>query len=849
MRVLAGAAVLALGALASAPRPMRAQGRDTVVVPGPEYEAGGLWRTLFGRSYRDLWTVPTRVPFLDLSSFAGGLTPTERGGGNQTASLRFRGADGKEYAFRSLNKRQASANAPGLRGTFVGRVLQDQVSSQAPTGLVAAGGLMEATGALHAPPRIFVMPDDPRLGEFRAEFAGMVGTVEERPDAPFGGAAEIEGTEDFLDALEDDPANQLAAREFLRIRLLDLVMGDWDRHGDQYRWARFDTGGMHLWRPIPRDRDYVFVDYDGLAIDVARIMAPKAVRFDPRIGHVRGLALQGIDLDRRLLGGLDRAAWDSAVAYVQAGLTDVRIAESVGRIPAEHCALRCSYFQSRLKARRDRLPEAAARLYALLAPEAEVHATDVTDRVLVDRAGDAVTVRIFAGADTSGTPYFRRRFVRAETREVRVWMHGGADLAEVRGRGGPLVRILGGGGDDRMEDRGTGGRTVFYDDRGQNAFVRGAETVVDTRSYTPDAEAPAVHARLAEPGGGEPRDWGGSTSLAAPYADFRPYMGLVLGFGPTSERHGFRRTPFATKSYARVMWAPEHTRFGVEAYGARTVTGGARIQSLFLRASELEGTLHYGYGNDTRRSETERAIVRERQVLVEPGFTVPLSRSFALHAFGVARYTDPEVRAGSPAALDGVTGTEPYLALGARGGFTWDRRDDAAYPRRGAMVTLDAAGFPGLGRDTFLGEGDEGAFYRTRGLATAYLSAGRGPVLALRAGGEAAGGAYPLQYAAQLGGSRSLRGYEVARYAGDRSAFGSAEVRTVLARANLGVRGDLGALAFVDAGRVWYDGESEGGLHTATGGGLFFRYQTLAASAVYAAGERGRLYLRLGLPF
>jgi hemolysin activation/secretion protein len=148
-----------------------------------------------------------------------------------------------------------------------------------------------------------------------------------------------------------------------------------------------------------------------------------------------------------------------------------------------------------------------------------------------------------------------------------------------------------------------------------------------------------------------------------------------------------------------------------------------------------------------------------------------------------------------------------------------------------------------------LGVGVEGGFYRTRALASAYLSAGRGPVLALRAGGEAAGGEFPLQYAAQLGGSRSIRGYETARFAGDRAAFGSAELRTVLMRANLGVRGDLGALAFVDAGRVWYGGESEGDLHTATGGGLFFRFQTLSASAFYARGERGRVYLRLGLPF
>ena len=37
--------------------------------------------------------------------------------------------------------------------------------------------LLEAVGLKSAPPRLYVMPDDPALGEFRQEFAGMLGTL------------------------------------------------------------------------------------------------------------------------------------------------------------------------------------------------------------------------------------------------------------------------------------------------------------------------------------------------------------------------------------------------------------------------------------------------------------------------------------------------------------------------------------------------------------------------------------------------------------------------------------------------------------------------------------------------
>ena len=72
--------------------------------PGPEYGASGFHEFLFGSSYRDLWTTPITVEVLDLRTTGNGLTPTGTGGGQQTLSLRFMGADGLPYTFRGLDK-------------------------------------------------------------------------------------------------------------------------------------------------------------------------------------------------------------------------------------------------------------------------------------------------------------------------------------------------------------------------------------------------------------------------------------------------------------------------------------------------------------------------------------------------------------------------------------------------------------------------------------------------------------------------------------------------------------------------------------------------------------------------
>src|SRR5713101_3797070 len=83
---------------ASAPVRLGGQSSDraVVVAPGAHYRAGWLHRLLLGSHYRDLWATPIAVPVLDLSRFAGGLTPSRCGGGRETRSVRFLAGDGHQ---------------------------------------------------------------------------------------------------------------------------------------------------------------------------------------------------------------------------------------------------------------------------------------------------------------------------------------------------------------------------------------------------------------------------------------------------------------------------------------------------------------------------------------------------------------------------------------------------------------------------------------------------------------------------------------------------------------------------------------------------------------------------------
>ncbi len=425
----------------SAGRPCRpGQGagatRQTLAA-GERYRAGWLHRLLLGSHYRDLWATPLSVEVLDLTTYAGGLTPDTCGGRRQTKSVRFRGADRHEYSFRSVDKDPTLALPPDLRRSFARELVQDQISSAHPGAPLVVAPLLDATGVLHATPTLYVLPDDPRLAALGCVPAGTLGMIELRPaaasdeDSGFAGAEDIASTQKLFNRLERSANDRIDAREFLAARLLDVYIGDWDRHQDQWRWARYDEGKRHWWRPIPRDRDQAFARLDGLLVQLAGVYYPQVIGFDDEYPSLYRLTLTGDVLDRRLLVGLERPVWDSTAAALQARLTDSVIDRAVVRLPVEYRRGSGAHLARALRRRRDHLPEAARQFYQLLASDVDVHATDDADTASFDRQPDRIVLRLHA----RGAPYFSRTFAARETNEIRLYLHGGNDRVVVRGAG------------------------------------------------------------------------------------------------------------------------------------------------------------------------------------------------------------------------------------------------------------------------------------------------------------------------------------------------------------------------------------------------------------------------------
>lgn len=120
-----------------------------------------------------------------------------------------------------------------------------------------ASRLLDEIGVLNSKPVVTVLPDDPSLGEFRSIFRNMLGTIEETPTGEkdgrpgFAGADKIVDTYELYELLEKDNDNQVDAKEYLKARLFDILVGDWDRHYDQWLWAGYRKDGKTVYKPVP----------------------------------------------------------------------------------------------------------------------------------------------------------------------------------------------------------------------------------------------------------------------------------------------------------------------------------------------------------------------------------------------------------------------------------------------------------------------------------------------------------------------------------------------------------------------------------------------------------------------
>lgn len=831
---------------------------------------------LLGEHYRQEWATPVKFPVLDLATAEGGLTPYKTGGGKQTASLKVRNADGYYFKIRGIDKDPAAVLPENLRTGLAKAVLQDQISAQHPYAAFVLPPLAQAAGILHTNPRPVFIPNDPALGQYRAQFANTPAGLEEDAkgsqdwDPALGYAKKLVDTDKMLENLLEDNDNRVDEPNFARARLFDMWIGDWDRHEDQWRWAQRKTkDGDKIYTAVPQDRDIAFFKGDGVLPWLAS--RKFAVRNFQNFGYdyadYKGLNQTGLSNDRLYLSSVDRAEWVRQAKLLQSQLTDEVIEKAFReRWPKAIYDLHGPEIIAKLKSRRALLPDVAGKYADLLAETVEVRGSQKNERFTVERLPGhrthVLVQKISKKGKTTKTLY-ERTFDRT-TDEIRLYGIAGQDVYQLTGDQpqGHKIRIIAGTGRDTIVDdsrvRGPRHRTQIYDaDTGNVIVNRRGEARL---RLEPGAEV----SRYDHPHRFDLKDYRLNYTGPALFLGYNIDDGFLIGGGITHRRYAFRREPFSSEQTLVANFAPSvQNAYNLRYVGQFTsVFGGKtnlRVASQFYGPQLLYN--FFGLGNNTEnvaigeervsaRSVNNLYRVRFDRFYLAPTLERPLF-SFGKIGFGpqyerfriendpigleIQRQLGPQrdnpafgIRSSDFSASHYLGGLL-YLDLGAQ--------DAPKDPRIGIRWHNEA-------QYNFQLNGEHLNYGRLSSELKAYLTPDFPFRLtyAGRLGWAHNIGDYRFYQANTLGGTTNLRGYRRTRFAGRSSVYANFEARLHLFKFNAYLfPAEVGVLGLADAGRVYSANDTRAGLdafHTGFGCGVFVKLlQSAVVNATYTVGE------------
>ena len=819
----------------------------------PDYnKVGKLHRFFFGDGYRSSWAAPVLLRVCYLSKEKGGLTVVKKGGGLQTKSLRLKDSSGKEWVLRTIQKYPEQGLPPNIRKGLTKDILQDQVVTAHPFASLTIPPLAEALGIPHSIPEIVYVANDTALGEFRNEFANAVYLLEERE--PTG---DTDNSEKVQEALQNNHDVKVQQQIVLRARLLDIILGDWDRHEDQWRWEKQKEKSNTFYTPVPRDRDMVYYNTSGIFpwIVSHQWLKSKFQGFHKSIRDINGFNVNVRYFDRYFLNEPDEAAWKEAISFVQQTLSDSLITAAIHRLPDTIFSLTGPQLIQHLIARINNMEEYAMSYYRFISKTVEIPASDKQEYFFISNDSNKrvmVTVSKLKNDGTIGIAVYRRSFQPSVTKEIRLYGMAGNDVFKVDSNfNSPIrIRIIGGSGEDSffIQSPVNDKQDIYLYDKkdepnylpenSQYRFRLSKDSMVnqyDKRSFVYDRFAPVT------------------------LANYSLDEGVILRAGFFDEKQGFRKYPYAFRHELLMNYSFSRKTF-LFTYNAifkKLIRNSDLVVDLYSRGPQNLSNF-FGIGNEAvfiNNEDQEINYYRSRYDYVNASVHLhhPLAPHWQISAGVAMQYYTSNSSYNKGRFFDDYNKQFPdadlyknKIYVGLVTGITVDTRNNTQFPTQGIYWNTSIKAMQQLNGSRFA----YGQFLSEINFYTAPYN--NNFVIANRTGFGVMGGKPSFFQLLYLGRAQTMRGFHTNRFAGKTAIYNNTELRMKLFDFNSYLLpGTVGMIAFNDIGRVWMPGESSAKWHDSYGAGVYIvPAQLILIQFVIGFSKEGSMpYISIGYRF
>jgi hypothetical protein len=810
-----------------------------------ETNKGRYFKWLWGERYRKLFSTEVTVPTVNLDTLFGGLSPVRKGGGHQSSSLRFINNEGQEYIMRALRKDALLyIQSVGFKDQYVKEefkntktegLILDVFTGDHPYTPFIVGDLSDAIGIYHTNPKLYYVPKQNAIGRFNDEFGDALYMIEERTavghgdKASFGYANEMISSHDMMDKLKKNENHKVDESTYVRARLFDMLLGDWDRHQDQWRWAVFEENGKTIYKPVPRDRDQAFsIMNDGFALGLATLLAaPSRVlnSYEEDIRDVQWSNLNPYILDVAIIQESGKAVWDEQADFIVSHITDEVIEDAFAKLPDEVKDENVEDIKRKLKGRRANLHKISDAYYKVVNKYSVIRGTDEDDWFEIERLPEGRTkvTGYSIKKGEKGSVFYERTYESGSTKEI--WLYGldDDDYFHVAGKGDhPItLRMVGGSNNDSYEVE-NGQKTHIYDFKSKpNTLItkKGKQHIRDDyENNNYDYRKPKYN-----------------VNAILPLLGVNPDDGFKIGIIGTHTTYGFERNPFTSTN--RVS-AAIYTSTGGFDLGYRGefahVVGKWNLAINGFFTSPNYSINFFGYGNSTPNpnvDDEDSFNMNYNRVKIA---TLGGSAGLVWHGenngeFSVGvNYKSFELEQTEGRFInlfsDFIPQEERNRFIGAEAIYSYINSDNPAFPALGMEAVLQTGITSNLENSNTFG-------YLIPTLGIAYKISSNGHlVLATKSKAHLIfGDDFEFYQAASIGGDDGLRGYRNQRFTGKSSFLQTSDLRYNFKRYKTGlIPLEVGIFGGFDVGRIWVDDNlvldpayNENRWNTSIGGGVF----------------------------
>lgn len=800
--------------------------KDTVVISASDQYKKPMTkfaRWILGENYRSTWNQPVTFKIFNINKEQGGFKIKSLGGGKQTKSLKLEDKNGKEWSIRTIEKDPEMALPVNLRSTLAQDVVSDVISASDPYAPLPVAVLAKAAGIPAAAPRYFFVPDDPSLGYYRPLFANKVVTLEDRDPVP---DADTKSTNKILNKLYEDNDDKIDQPAVLNARLLDILIADFDRHADQWKWGTKDTGKGKLYYPVPRDRDQAFFKSDGLLVRyLSRRRMAYLNGFNKNVRKVNQLGFSARDFDRSFLNAIDEKKWKEVADSFVVKMTDQVIDSAVNTYPREIQPLRSAEVAATLKSRRDQLVDKSMGYYRFISRDVTVHGSNQSEFFHISNDDGKMNLKVYKiNKDKRDTTYllYNRTFDRKVTDEIRLFGLNGDDKFYIDGDVSSRikVRIVGGKGQDTFHIAGNN-KTHIYDlSTEKNVLLKERKT---NNHFSSDVNINNFN---------DNRYQYDRVHVPRVNAGFNAEDGILLGVGFWVRRFGFRKDPYAFDHKFGFLIAPSKDAAYQFKYRGEMNQLFAK-KDIVINAEFVNPTLNsfFGVGNTTEFDKDKGVdFYRVRYKYISTDFLLRARPTGFLSISAGPTfyhywndYSDNKSKILGSIASSSLADSQRIFSnkvyAGARARVDVDYTNNELFPTRGIRWHTDISHLYGLNDHSY-----DLTKLTTDMTIYAKVSDVSKFSSVLRIGaGHIFNDKYDFFQAVNLGANNFLRGFRKNRFSGQTMFYAGTDLKYSLFHAKSKVLvGDVGMIGFYELGRVWAKGTPDGKFHQSYGGGLYF---------------------------